>query len=227
MPARMRTEYLSQLDRLNEHIARLGEAVVADIHASGRALSEDDPGAAQGVIDGHDACVRLKRSVEDECLSLMLLQNPMASDLRFVTASFRSVSDLSRIDETAYEIALLKEEFDRAGVRPDVPEYGTLADRAASMVNAAMDAFCGVDASLAEGVFGMDDEVDELYDLVKRRIIERVRAAKEDDDLEFVPEALMVAKYYERMGDRAQRIADWAIFRATGKYRGRGIGGSE
>lgn len=227
MPARMRTEYLNQLDRLNEHIARLGEAVVADILASGRALAQDDPGAAQGVIDGHDSCVRLKRSVEDECLSLMLLQNPMASDLRFVTASFRSVSDLSRIDETAYEIALLKEEFDRAGVRPDISEYGTLAEHAAKMVNTAMDAFCGVDEALAETVFPMDEEVDGLYDLVKRHIVERLRNSTEDDDLEFVPETLMIAKYYERMGDRAQRIADWAIFRATGKYRGRGIGGTE
>lgn len=227
MPARMRTEYLNQLDRLNEHIARLGEAVVADILASGRALAQDDPGAAQGVIDGHDSCVRLKRSVEDECLSLMLLQNPMASDLRFVTASFRSVSDLSRIDETAYEIALLKEEFDRAGVRPDISEYGTLAEHAAKMVNTAMDAFCGVDEALAETVFPMDEEVDGLYDLVKRHIVERLRNSTDDDDLEFVPETLMIAKYYERMGDRAQRIADWAIFRATGKYRGRGIGGTE
>lgn len=227
MAARIRTEYLSQLDRLNEHLARLGGAVVADIHASGRALAEDDSGAARGVIDGHDACVRLKRSVEDECLSLMLLQNPVASDLRFVTASFRSVSDLSRIDETAYEIALLKEEFDRAGVEPDISEYGTLAERAANMVNTAMDAFCGVDEALAETVFPLDEEVDGLYDLVKRRIVERLRSSADDDDLEFVPEALMIAKYYERMGDRAQRIADWAIFRATGRYRGRGIGGAE
>lgn len=227
MAARMRTEYLSQLDRLNEHIARLGQAVVADIHASGQALSQGDVRAAQSVVDGHDSCVRLKRSVEDECLSLMLLQNPMASDLRFVTATFRSVSDLSRIDETAYEIALLKEEFDRANAHPEIPEYGQLAGYAATMVTTAMDAFCGVDEALAESVFPMDDRVDRLYDLVKRRIMERLRQASDDDDLEFVPETLMIAKYYERMGDRAQRIADWAIFRATGKYRGRGIGGAE
>lgn len=227
MAARMRTEYLGQLDRLNGHVARLGRAVVADIQASGQALAQDDLGAAQGVVDGHDSCVRLKRSVEDECLTLMLLQNPLASDLRFVTATFRSVSDLSRIDETAYEIALLKGEFDRADVHPDIPEYGELAENAATMVSTAMDAFCGVDDALAETVFPMDERVDRLYDLIKRRVVERLRQASDDDDLEFVPETLMIAKYYERMGDRAQRIADWAVFRATGRYRGRGIGGAE
>lgn len=222
-----RTEYLGQLDRLAEHLSRLGEAVVADINATGRALTEDDEGAGQGVIESHSSTLRLKRSVEDECLTLMLLQNPMASDMRFVTAAFRAVSDLSRIDETAFEIAELNQELRDEKIMPKIEEFGELSARAADMVNTAMDAFIEVDAEAAETVFAKDDHVDDLYNRVRARMVDALRKSDNEATALAAPEVLMIAKYYERMGDHAQRIADWAIFRATGKYRGRGIGGSE
>lgn len=222
-----RTEYLGQLDRLAEHLSRLGEAVVADINATGRALTEDDEGAGQGVIESHSSTLRLKRSVEDECLTLMLLQNPMASDMRFVTAAFRAVSDLSRIDETAFEIAELNQELRDEKIMPKIEQFGELSARAADMVNTAMDAFIEVDAAAAETVFAKDDHVDDLYNQVRTHVVEVLRSDNNEAAVLAAPEVLMMAKYYERMGDHAQRIADWAIFRATGKYRGRGIGGSE
>lgn len=222
-----RTEYLGQLDRLAEHLSRLGEAVVSDINATGRALTQDDEGAGQGVIESHSSTLRLKRSVEDECLTLMLLQNPMASDMRFVTAAFRAVSDLSRIDETAFEIAELNQELRDEKIMPKIEQFGELSARAADMVNTAMDAFIEVDADAAETVFAKDDHVDDLYNQVRTHVVEVLRSDNNEAAVLAAPEVLMMAKYYERMGDHAQRIADWAIFRATGKYRGRGIGGSE
>lgn len=217
-----RTEYTKQLESLSEHVARLGEQTLSDIRATQLAIVEGDDGAARGIIDAHHTSDQLRRSIEDGCMSLMLLQQPLARDLRLVTASFRAVPDLARIDEMCADIAVLSQELPNSAARPVEGLIDGLVDGVATMVERAMDAFLTFDADAAERVFDTDADVDRLYAETSEEIVRRLRkGAKKNSGL---PELLMVAKYYERMGDHAQSIADWAIFNASGEYRGQGIG---
>lgn len=213
-----RSDYTRQIERLDAHVAVLGRSVVDGVLDTGRGLEQGDEAALADVLGGHAESKRLHRSVEDSCMSLMLLQRPLGSDLRLVTAAFRAISDLARIDEMSYQIALLCQEEHLAGAGGLGETFGTLARRVATMVRAAMDAFLESDVADAEAVFGMDDAVDELFESVRGRLVEELRAGGAVTDV--APELLICAKYYERMGDHAQSIADWAVFRATGAYRG-------
>ncbi len=220
-----RTSYTKQLDKLDGHVAALGRAAADNIRATGEAIYRGDMEKASEVVDGYATSERLRRSVEDSCMSLMLLQQPLARDLRLVTASFRAISDISRIEEMSYQIALFVQELPKICEGPLSNELGQLSDHAATMVDEAIDAFKHSDVETAENVFTIDDSVDKLYDVAREEV---VKMLKEDDTSAFAaPELLTIAKYYERMGDHAQSIADWAIFRATGAYRGRAMGEKE
>ncbi|MGI6756179.1 MAG: phosphate signaling complex protein PhoU [Atopobiaceae bacterium] len=219
---RTRTNYLRQLDQLSGHVRALSSGIVDDIRDTGFAIAEGNAEAAQEVIDAHHSSERLHRSIEDACLNIMLLQSPLASDLRFVTSTFRVVSDLARIDEMAYEIALLTKEADLASDDGIARNLGAMSQRAANMAEKASSAFDDSNVEQANAVFPMDDEVDKLFDTVRKKIVELLKS--DSQPATFAPELLSVAKYYERMGDHAQSIANWAIFRATGEYRGRAMG---
>lgn len=219
---RTRTNYLRQLDQLVGHVNALSAAVVDDVRDTGFAIAEGNAEAAEEVVSGHHASERLHRSIEDACMNIMLLQSPLAGDLRFVTSTFRVVGDLARIDEMAYEIALLAGEFDLTIDDGIARILGDMSQRAASMAEKATEAFRDSDVDDANSVFPMDDKVDDLFESVRSRVVEMLRSGSEPATI--APELLTVAKYYERMGDHAQGIADWAVFRATGEYRGRSMG---
>lgn len=212
----VRSKYLKQLEDLEAYVARLGEKASADVRAAGLALG-GDAGAGAGVLQGGDAERRLRNAIETNCLDVMLLQQPLvASDLRFVTGAFRMVSDLVHIDGMTREVALL------AHVLP--AEVTTLADGAlgraaevvAAMVNDAVGAFLASDGEAAQRVFALDDEVDALYHQVEAVVVSAIRA--DSADVARLLEMLMAVKYFERMGDDAQRIAGWAVFRVTGEH---------
>ena len=217
-----REAYQNQLAELAETIKKLGEKTLKSVRQSGRMLAEGEPELAGDIIARRREIDRLRRSVEDNCMSLMLLQQPMASDLRFVTAAFRSVSDLGRIAEMALDIAEIEEETGIDSVEPVAGGMEDLSRKAADMVEAAINAFVNSDAQLAETVFGMDNAVDDAFAAMRQAIVDEIRMG--EDSVRTAPELLMIAKYYERIGDHAQSCADWAIFRATGSYRGELLG---
>lgn len=217
-----RSAYIKQIDQLDGHVSVIGQAVVEDIRNTALAIGEGNKAAAQEVVDGHDAFERLHRNVEDTCMSLMLLQQPMASDLRLVTASFRAISDLARIDEMAYETALLSMEVDLGTPKELADLLVAMANNAAKMVLQAVESFGSGDVFVAENVFVEDDTMDKLYEKVRKSVVDLLKAGEEPASV--APEILSVAKYYERMGDHAQSVSDWSIFRATGSYRGRTMG---
>lgn len=222
MMMKTRSAYTRQIRQLDGHVFVVGQSVVEDIRNTGRAIGGGNSQAADEVVDGHDAFERLHRSIEDTCMSLMLLQQPMAQDLRLVTAAFRAISDLARIDEMAYEIALLSGEVDLGSPSHVAAVLVSMSKKAATMVNQAVASFESGSVSDAEQVFAEDDALDELYGEVCAEV---VRLLKTDgENAELAPEILSVAKYYERMGDHAQSVSDWSIFRATGRYRGRSMG---
>lgn len=211
-----RSKYLHQLEELEGHIGRLGDKAVADIRAVGLALVGDE-GAAVGVMEGAKASRRLRDAIEDGCMDIMLMQQPLvADDLRYVTGSFRIVSDLAHIDAMARDMAYLSTQVPREATARLDEVFDGAAARVADMVARAVAAFCASDEAAAQGVFTLDDEVDELYRRAEQVVVDLIRGG--EADATHLPELLMVAKYFERMGDDAERIADWAVFRATGEH---------
>ena len=169
------------------------------------------------MLSGSKAARRLREAIEDGCLDIMLMQQPLvADDLREVTGAFRLVSDLAHIDEMTRDVAYLSQQLTPKAVSHLQGEFAEATDKVSNMVSLATKAFSQADAALAQRVFAMDDGVDELYDRCEQVVVDLIRS--ETQGASHLPELLMVAKYFERMGDDAERIASWAVFRATGEH---------
>jgi phosphate transport system protein len=212
----LRSKYIQKLEELDGTLTELAEKSIADVRAAGRALAGEE-GVADQVLAGNKAGHRLRNAIEDGCLDIMLMQQPLvADDLREVSATFRVVSDLAHIDEMTRDVAYLSQQLTPKAVSHLEAEFADATERVAVMIETAMKAFNESDLSLVQKVYEMDDAVDDLYDKAEQVIVDLIREGK--SGAKHLPELLMVAKYFERMGDDAQRIADWAHFRATGEH---------
>lgn len=213
-----RSKYIKQLENLEGYLTRLSEKTVADIRAAGSALAGNAE-AADAVLQGRNVEDRLRTEIERECLDIMLLQQPLvAGDLRFVSGAFRAVSDIAHIDSKTRDVAYLAQNMPAEATAGLQENFAALAERTANMVETAYRAFSEADEEAAREVFAMDDAVDDLYHKTAASVVELIRASKESSEIDYLPELLMVAKYFERMGDDAQRVADWALFRVTGEH---------
>ena len=185
--------------------------------AAGLALAKGDVEAAEEVISGEMRMRRLRATIEDTCLDIMLMQQPLvADDLRYVSGSFRLVSDLAHIDSKSRDVAYLATQIPHEAASAIETEIATASGKVAYMVKTALESFADVDRDRAEEVFAFDDEVDALYERAEQVVVDLIR--KGDADATHLPELLMAAKYFERMGDDAERIAKWTIFRLTGTH---------
>ena len=211
-----RTKFTDQLNDVEGYIRRFGEKTVSDIRAAGLA-ARGDKGAAEGVMDGRKAEDRLRSAIENTCLDMMLLQQPLIGvDLRFVSGSFRMVSDLSHIDSMTRDAVFLTEEIPEKASKKIEAEISQMSESAANMVQKAVDAFCASDVEAAQQVMEADAAVNQLYVEAEEKLVALIRDGK--SSAQYLPELLMVTKYFERIGDLAKRIAAWAIFRVTGEH---------
>lgn len=212
----LRSKYIAKLKDLDGLLTQLAEKSIADVRAVGRALAGEE-GLADEVLAGNKAGHRLRNAIEDGCLDIMLMQQPLvADDLRQVSAAFRVVSDLAHIDEMTRDVAYLSQQLTPKAVSHLSVEFAEANEKVAEMLECAVAAFDDADVAGARRVWEMDDAVDELYDRCEAAVVDLIREDKAG--AKHLPELLMVAKYFERMGDDAQRIADWAVFRATGEH---------
>ncbi len=212
----LRSKYIEKLEDLDGLLTQLSEKSIADVRAVGRALAGEE-GIAEEVLAGNKATHRLRDEIEDGCLDIMLMQQPLvADDLRQVSGAFRVVSDLAHIDEMTRDVAYLSQQLTPKAVSHLADEFAEATEKVAEMLEVAVQAFDNADTALAKRVWDMDDAVDALYDRCEEVVVQLIRENKAG--AKHLPELLMVAKYFERMGDDAQRIADWAHFRATGEH---------
>ena len=211
-----RTKFTEQLDEVEGFIRRFGEKTVADVRAAGLAAN-GDRGAAEGVMGGRKAEDRLRSAIENTCLDIMLLQQPLIGvDLRFVSGAFRMVSDLSHIDSMTRDAVFLSEEIPEKASKKISEDIVRMSEDAAGMVEKAVDAFCASDVEKAQQVMEADAAVNQLYVEVEEKLVGLIRDGK--SSAQYLPELLMVAKYFERIGDLAKRVGAWAIFRVTGEH---------
>ena len=191
----------------------LCEEVIA---LSSQALTEGDTSLARRVAPLDRDIDRKERDIENLCLRLLLHQQPVAGDLRRISAALKMITDMERIGDQADDIAeIILSRGDRL-----LTADGTLramARAAIRMVSESVDAYVRQDVALAERVIASDDEVDEDFDRIKRRLIDGISSGTEDG--ESVLDLVMIAKYYERIADHATNIAEWVEFSVTGVHK--------
>lgn len=212
----MRSQFDKQLAQLHRELIEMGALCEQVIALSSQALTNRDTALAEKVAPLDHEIDRKERDIENLCLRLLLQQQPVASDLRQISAALKMITDMERIGDQADDIAEIL--LCRAG-RP-LSAGDTLRDMARAtirMVSESVDAYVRQDVALAEKVIADDDTVDAYFDKVKQALIRRIA----DDPAEggTALELLMIAKYLERIGDHATNIAEWVEFSVTGVHK--------
>ena len=210
----MRSKFDQQLALLNEELTQMGETCAKAIGLAAQALDEQNASTAAPVAELEEQTNEQERSIEALCLKLLLQQQPVARDLRQISAALKMITDLERIGDQAEDIA----EIVISGQVNEGEEL--LRDMAAStikMVTESVDAYVKHDTMLAEKVIAEDDIVDGWFDRVKHTLIRRMTA--DPGEGERAVDLLMIAKYFERIGDHAVNVAQWVIFSVTGTHK--------
>lgn len=160
---------------------------------------------------------QMERQVENQCMKLLLHQQPVAKDLRVISAAMKMIYDLQRIGDQAYDIADISRYVQDTELMHRLPMQ-QLADAAVAMVTGSVDAFVRMDFALAKHVIAADDTVDEYFSRMKEEL---AKALRQDGDSSVCLDILMISKYLERIADHAVNIADWVIFAQTGAHSGK------
>lgn len=205
----MRSRLDSQLSQLNVELTELGALCETAIANSARALVRGDAELAGRVPPIADEIDRRERGIETLCMRMLLQQQPVAGDLRRISAALRMINDMARIGDQAKDIAEIIG-FLGGRISENSETLRGMALCTIRMVTESVDAYVRRDIALARKVISDDDEVDERFLRVKRELISDI--AKKPDDGEFALDILMIAKYLERIGDHAVNIAQWVIF---------------
>jgi phosphate transport system protein len=212
----MRSKFDAQLVKLNDMLIEMGALVERSISLAIGALEKQDTGLAKQAIAFDEEIDQKEKDIEALCLKLLLQQQPVASDLRVVSSALKMITDMERIGDQAADISEIT--LMMAG-SPEVirlEHIPKMAEATAKMVTQSIDAFVKKDLELAKSVIKSDDTVDELFTEVRNDWIQYVRDGSANG--EQAADLLMVAKYFERIGDHAVNIAEWVIFSITGKH---------
>lgn len=216
----MRKSFDEQLALLNRELITMGAMCESAIALAAKALIDGDPKMATRVSDLEEAIDQKERDIETLCLKLLLQQQPVARDLRLISAAMKMITDMERIGDQARDIAeiVTMANITASGDKLHIAE---MARAAIKMVTESIDAFVEQDIKLAESVIAYDDVVDDGFDRVKNALIEMF--GQPDSDPEFTLDLLMVAKYFERIGDHATNIAEWVVYSITGIHKGEAL----
>ena len=213
----MRTRFDEQLDRLHQELILMGALCEQAIARSARALHKGDLALARSVPELSAQIAQKEREIEGMCLKLLLQQQPVATDLRVISAALKMVTDMERIGDNSGDIAEIIT-VAKLTAADEAEDISAMARAVIKMVTDSVDAFVARDVAAAQAVIAYDDVVDGFFSKVKRLLIERVRSA--ETDAEQALDLLMIGKYLERIGDHAVNIAKWVVFSVTGEREG-------
>ena len=210
----MRSRFDEQLALLNRELIEMGSLCEEVIALASRALTEGERELAAKVAPLDEEIDQKERAIESLCLKL-LLQQPVARDLRQISAALKMITDMERIGDQADDISeIIIYLGGRMAEHDDL--LRSMARATIKMVTESVDAYVKHDTILAEKVIADDDTVDDYFEQVKRALIGKIAA--NPDDGEYALDLLMIAKYFERIGDHAVNIAEWVIFSITGVH---------
>lgn len=212
----MRNRFDRQLEQLNNELIEMGNLVEHAIQSAVTALVKKDIAKAKAAIEFDQEVDRQERDIEALCMKLLLQQQPVARDLRLISAALKMITDMERIGDQAADISEITIFLSGEDYVQDLSLLSQMAMETILMVTHSVEAFVQKDLNLAKEVIAHDDIVDKHFDDIKKQLIrliqENVASSEQAADL------LMVAKYLERIGDHATNIAEWVIYSITGSH---------
>lgn len=212
----MRGKFDEQLMLLNKKMIEMGALCENVIAISAKALLEGDVDKAKTAKETGVGIDHMEREIESICLKLLLQQQPVARDLRQISAALKMITDMERIGDQAEDIAEIIP-FLSGRTGEECTEIREMAEVTINMVTDCVDAYVKQDLKLARSVYEHDDVVDACFDKVKTKLISMI--AENTDNGEYAIDLLMIAKYFERIGDHAVNIAEWVEFSVTGEHK--------
>ena len=214
----MRENYQKKLEQMQRDLLEMGMLCEEAVQKTYRLLaSEQDREQLVKEIDVLEQEIDAKeRRIEADCIQLFLQQQPMASDLRLISSALKMITDLERIGDLATDIA---EILETGSIKVPVKEIelAKMAEIAMNMINHSVESYVQKDLEMARAVIGQDDELDALFVNVRKEISQYSSEGIYTNDQAL--DLLMIAKYYERLGDNATNVAEWVEFSLTGKHR--------
>jgi len=211
----MRSRFDEQLAKLNDMMIEMGALIEKTITLATEALKEQDVELAKKAIALEDEVDLMEKDIEALCMKLLLQQQPVARDLRLISAALKMITDMERISDQAADISEIVIMMAKAPYIQKPERIPKMAAATVKMVTDSIDAFVRKDLQLAQEVIKYDDVVDGLFDEVKFKLVELMRA--DNSNSEQCIDFLMIAKYFERIGDHACNIAEWVIYSITGQ----------
>ena len=211
----MRSRFDEQLADLNKKLIEMGAMGEECISLAAKALKEGNPGIRWEVEPLDNSLDDLERNVESLCLKLLLQQQPVARDLRQVSTALKMITDIKRIGDQASDVAEIIG-FLNGRTSEECEYLDQMATATIKMVTESIDSFVKSDLNLANSIIEYDDVVDEYFNKVKIFLIDLI--AKNPKDGEYALDLLMIAKYFERIGDHAVNVAKWVVFSVTGNH---------
>lgn len=211
----MREYFDLELKALNDKLIEMGALVEGAIKNTITIITngEYDKLETSRIIE--EKINTMEREIQNYCLNLLLLQSPVAGDLRTVSAALKMITDLERIGDQAIDIAEMSTYLKDCENIYSMTHLSEMAERSSNMVTTTIDAFVKKDLKLAKTVATMDDAIDDLFNKVKQEVIDIINANKELDQQAI--DVLLIAKYFEKIGDHAENIGEWVVFSITGK----------
>lgn len=216
----MRSKFDAQLALLNTELIEMGALCESAISNAATALLQGDTELAEKANEIEREIDEKERSIESLCMKLLLQQQPVARDLRQISSALKMITDMERIGDQTRDIA---EIISMANIKvsSEATYIAQMAKATTKMVTDSIDAFVRQDVALARQVCKDDDVVDDLFNKIKAALI--LSIGKSDEHAEHAIDLLMIAKYFERIGDHAENVAEWVIFSITGVREGGGL----
>ena len=212
----MRSKLDEELNLLNENLIEMGNLVEGSIKAAVTALLEQNIDLAKRVVEGDRDINEKEKEIETGCLRLILRQQPVAKDLRLVSAALKMITDMERIGDQAQDIAEITIRLEKQTYIKELVHIPQMAHETTKMLRSSIDAFVKRDIDYLVKVIQNDDIVDGLFNTIKDELVDII--IENIDHSEQAIDLLMIAKYLERIGDHSQNIAEWAYFAITGQH---------
>lgn len=206
----MRSRFDEQLRELNKEMIDMGRMIVQSIAMAIEALTDKDDILAKRIMERDDQVDHAQKKIENICFNLLIQQQPVARDLRTVTAAMKMVTDMERIGDHAADISEMTILMGKESPIDKFQHINKMASETVIMLNHSIEAYVERNKEKAKEVIEHDNAVDQLFDEVKKDIINLIQ--KDSGDGEEALDLLMVAKYFERIGDHATNIAEWVIY---------------
>lgn len=206
----MRNKFDKQLVELNKEMTHMGVMIEESISRAINALIKQDTVQAKEIMDADIEIDREQKRIESICFNLLIQQQPVARDLRTITAAMKMVTDMERIGDHAADISEMTLLISKSGSYADIGQLNKMASETVYMLNKSIEAYVKKNEETAREVIAHDDIVDDLFEKAKQNIIDHIVEKK--GKAEEVIDLFLVAKYFERIGDHATNIAEWVLY---------------